>query len=130
MAKYYEEGQPFKFILDDDPEVIPVNESRIQINQVSNVIPLRIEFEIDGEVRRVSGFINYENQHLEIEDIDLPEGVEVEEFKELVMLFLRRRAMKYAALNKDIPPEVYEQLEKGQGYGNPKNMKPDDFRRK
>lgn len=130
MAKYYEEGQPFKFILDDDPEVIPVNESKIKINQVSNVIPLRIEFEIDGEVCRVSGFINYENQHLEVEDVDLPEGVTMQEFKELVMLFLRRRAMKYAALNKDIPPEVYEQLEKGQAYGNPKTMKPDDFRRK
>jgi len=129
MPKYYEEGKPFKFILDDDPEVIPVEEkdSRVKINNVSNVIPLRIGCEIDGEPHEISGYVDYETQRVIIPDgNNIPD---LEEFKEQVMLFLRRRAMRYAPLNKDIPPEVYDQLKKGQSYGNPKNMKPEDFRR-
>jgi hypothetical protein len=130
MPKYYEEGQPFKFILDEDPEVIPVDEnpSRIKINQVSNVIPLLIDCDIDGESHKISGYIDYETQRIIISDTsNIPD---MEDFKERVILFLRQRAMKYSSLlNKDIPPEAYEQLEKGRSYGNPKNMKPDDFRR-
>lgn len=131
MPKYYEEGKPFKFILDDDPEVIPVEDkdSRVKINGVSNVIPLRIRCEIDNEPHEISGYVDYETQQIIVEDNSMQFIPDMDEFKEKVMLFLRRRAMRYAPLNKDIPPEVYEQLKKGQSYGNPKNMKPEDFRR-
>ena len=90
----------------------------MKILKVTNLIPVKVDYELNGDRKSVFGYIDYESQMLSgFEEVwnnrpvDSSRDDIIHEFTESVKSFLNQLELEF-----EIPAEVYKEHEKGKSF--------------
>lgn len=117
-------NEPSHFKYNNVVHLGPLPPEPVKIKSVKNLIPIEVEYEVDGHNVKTQGYVDYSTMEITLPSVPSDRKDEVEKS---ALNFLMGRATKYdqEMESVDIPSEVYEEA---QAQMNRTNRKPEEMK--